>query len=101
MSTDVPFVRNESKADWAAIRGEASIYLIFASTMVFAWVAWQDIQLRHTQIATNQRLIQRMDTDALITERALAALEGRKPSLKSQQYQLRTEDSGPRLVAPE
>lgn len=70
--------------------------LLFLS---FAFLSWGGA-IRE-QSAINQRLIQRLDTDALITERALAHLEDRIPSFKSQKYQLRTEDSAPRLQAPE
>lgn len=70
--------------------------LLFLS---FAFLSWGSAIRENSEVTG--RLIQRLDTDALITERALAHLEDRIPSLKSQQYQLRTEDSAPRLQAPE
>lgn len=67
--------------------------LLFLS---FAFLSWGNATRENTAVVN--RLIQRLDTDALITERALAHLEGRIPSLKAQQYQLRTEESAPRLL---
>lgn len=78
---------------WKSLIAAACIgTLMFLS---FAFLSWKSETQRNR--AVNERLIQRLDTDALITERALAHLEGRIPSLKAQQYQLRTEDSAPRL----
>lgn len=73
----------------------------------FAFLSWKSETQQNR--AVGNRLIQRLDTDALITELALAKLENRLPSLKAQEYWekrsreliQRTEDSGPRLVAPE
>lgn len=71
--------------------------LLFLS---FAFISWGSATRKNTEVTG--RLIQRLDTDALITELALAKLEGRSPSLKAQEYwKARTEDSAPRLQAPE
>jgi hypothetical protein len=84
-------------AFWKSLVGAASFgTLLF---LAFAFLSWADATRQQSEI--NKRLLQQMQTDALITGRALAYLEGRYPSLLERNVQLPSEDSGPRLVAPE
>lgn len=85
------FQRTDSATNWPHIISIGGVYLLSAVAMLAGFMWRDDIAVRRQEIEVTHRLIQRMDTDSLITERALAALEGRSPSEKASRYQLRTE----------
>lgn len=62
----------------------------------FAFLSWRDAVRRQSEL--DEWSMRQAATNALITELALAKLEGRTPSFKAQEYwKERTEDSAPRL----
>jgi len=75
MSTDVPFVRNETKTDWAAIRGEASIYVLAAVVGVFALFAYDLTQAVREDIAEKKRLNDRLNADTRFIQLALKQVD--------------------------
>lgn len=59
------------------------VMVLTAAVMVQAYSAYEVREAAREQAEVQKRLIQRLDTDALITELALAHLEGREPSEKA------------------
>lgn len=77
--------KTESRS-WSDIRGELSVLALIAVVVVVGLLTYEVLTLQRKQIETTQRLIQRLDTDALITELALKSLEKTEPSEKAQRH---------------
>jgi hypothetical protein len=75
MSHDVPFSRKESARDWAAIRGEVSIYVLAAVVGVFALFAYDLTQAVREDIAEKKRLNDRLNADTRFIQMVLKQVD--------------------------
>ena len=67
--------------DWAAIRGELSVYILAVVLAVFAIVAYDLTQAIREDIAEKQRLNQRLNADARLIQLAIETADPeRQPS---------------------
>lgn len=81
----VPSHKTPSRS-WADIRGEVSVLVLLAVSIAHGVMAYESIQVHRVDVQTTHRLIQRLDSDALAIEVALAKLEGREPSEKARKW---------------
>ncbi len=66
--------------DWAAIRGELSIYLLTIAAGFLAFAAYDSARLQREQIAVVKQVHVQLDAYAHITRDALARLENHPPA---------------------
>ncbi len=77
--TTIQTTEKPQSRDWAAIRGELSVYLLTIVTAALAFIAWDDAQLRKEQIEVVKKVHVQLDSYAYVTRDALARLEGQPP----------------------
>lgn len=66
--------------DWAAIRGELSIYLLTIAAGFLAFAAYDSVRLQREQIAVVKQVHVQLDAYSHITRDALARLESQPPT---------------------
>ena len=65
--------------DWAAIRGELSIYLLAITAGILAHTSWENATLQREQIEVVKQVHVQLDAYAHITRDALDRLESQPP----------------------
>lgn len=85
MSNCVPSHKPQSRS-WADIRGEISVLVLIVVSIAYGTLAYESIRLHREDVQTTHRLIQRLDSDTLVIEVALAKLEDREPSEQARKW---------------
>ncbi len=81
MTTEFTSIQTSERPgrDWAAIRGELSIYLLAITAGILAFTSWENAALQREQIAVVKQVHVQLDAYAHITRDALARLESQPP----------------------